>query len=283
MTADTTPSHATRQAAELFTLPLGRASHPASGNRPGQSTGSSIDFQDHRSYLPGDDPRHIDWSAYARTGHYFMKLYRAEVRPMVDLVVDSSASMTFPADKAVRSAELLAFCVEASLRAGASLRVHAVGAGGVSPIVHEDALRGFPKCAPCGSAPDLEAVPWRAGSLRVWLSDLLYPRSPVPVIGRLLAGNGSGVILAPHSPHESSPDWLGNIELVDSESRARAHHHFREHDMARYQDAYARHFASWSAESRKWAVPLGRVPSSGPLVTALTAHALPVGAVVFAR
>ncbi|MFN9663179.1 MAG: DUF58 domain-containing protein, partial [Akkermansiaceae bacterium] len=26
-----------------------------------------MDFQDHRSYSPGDDPRHINWQAYART------------------------------------------------------------------------------------------------------------------------------------------------------------------------------------------------------------------------
>ena len=40
----------------------------------GAGTGSSLDFQDHRTYVPGDDPRHINWQAYARTGHYTMKL-----------------------------------------------------------------------------------------------------------------------------------------------------------------------------------------------------------------
>ncbi|MEJ6642028.1 MAG: DUF58 domain-containing protein [Akkermansiaceae bacterium] len=38
--------------------------------------GSALYFQDHRAYSPGDDPRHINWQAYARTGQYTMKLYR---------------------------------------------------------------------------------------------------------------------------------------------------------------------------------------------------------------
>ena len=47
--------------------------------------GSALYFQDHRAYSPGDDPRHINWQAYARTGQYTMKLYREEFRPVVHL------------------------------------------------------------------------------------------------------------------------------------------------------------------------------------------------------
>jgi hypothetical protein len=276
-------NHAARRAAELFTLPVGRGSHASTGNIPGRSTGSSIDFQDHRPYFPGDDPRHIDWAAYARSGHYYMKLYRAEVRALVDLAVDGSASMTFPGEKAARSGELLAFCVDAALRAGASVRVHAVSPSGTRPMENAEAMRGFPPGEPGGTPPDLETVPWRAGSLRIWLSDLLYPQPPSPTIGRMIAGNGSAVIFCPHASDESSPDWIGNLELVDTESHARANHYFRHRDLTEYQKAYSRHFAAWSAESRRWGVPLGRVPSTGSFVSALTVHALPVGAVFFVR
>lgn len=64
-----------------------------SGDFAGAGTGSSMDFQDHRNYVPGDDPRHINWQAYARTGQYTMKLYREEVRPVIDLICDVSPSM----------------------------------------------------------------------------------------------------------------------------------------------------------------------------------------------
>ena len=73
------------------------------GNWQGAGVGSSIDFQDHRPYLPGDDPRYIDWQAYARTGVYSMKLYREEVSPRVDVALDVSASMFFDDEKRQRA------------------------------------------------------------------------------------------------------------------------------------------------------------------------------------
>ncbi|NNM29809.1 MAG: DUF58 domain-containing protein, partial [Akkermansiaceae bacterium] len=108
--------------AEKLRLPLrSRVWKGQAGEFLGAGTGSSLDFQDHRSYVPGDDPRHINWQAYARTGHYSMKLYREEVRPVVDLVFDVSESMFFEPVKARRACELFYFLVESASRSGASL------------------------------------------------------------------------------------------------------------------------------------------------------------------
>ena len=93
----------------------------------GQGTGSSLDFQDQRPYVPGDDPRHINWQAYARNGSYTMKLYRQEVSPRVDLLLDVSPSMFLNEAKAQRVWELAYFAVESALQLGASLKVYAVG------------------------------------------------------------------------------------------------------------------------------------------------------------
>ena len=83
--------------AGLFRLPLRqRVWRGGSGDFMGRGTGSSLDFQDHRAYAPGDDPRHINWQAYARTGQYSMKLFREEVRPLIDIVLDVSPSMYYP-------------------------------------------------------------------------------------------------------------------------------------------------------------------------------------------
>ena len=82
------------------------------GGFMGQGTGSSLEFQDHRAYVPGDDPRQINWQAYARTGSYTMKVHREEVRPQVDVLLDASASMSAYPIKWQRTLELLAFSVE---------------------------------------------------------------------------------------------------------------------------------------------------------------------------
>src|SRR5262245_41532482 len=63
------------------------------GERLGSGTGSSLEFQDYRPYAPGDDLRHVDWAAYARSELLAIRLYREEVAPRIDLVLDVSRSM----------------------------------------------------------------------------------------------------------------------------------------------------------------------------------------------
>jgi uncharacterized protein (DUF58 family) len=56
-------------------------------------SGSSLDFMEHRDYMPGDDLRRLDWNVYARTDRLAVKLYREEVNPRMDMLIDGSASM----------------------------------------------------------------------------------------------------------------------------------------------------------------------------------------------
>jgi uncharacterized protein (DUF58 family) len=69
-------------------VPMGLA-----GSQVGHHAGSSLEFKEHREYMPGDDLRRIDWSAYARSDRLHVMLYREEVSPHVDLLLDGSASM----------------------------------------------------------------------------------------------------------------------------------------------------------------------------------------------
>ena len=63
------------------------------GDQLGRGTGASLEFQDRRSYVAGDDLRHLDWRAYARTDQLMLRLYREEILPHVEIVVDASRSM----------------------------------------------------------------------------------------------------------------------------------------------------------------------------------------------
>jgi uncharacterized protein (DUF58 family) len=57
--------------------------------------GSSVEFVEHRQYYPGDEIRHIDWRAYGKTGHYYVKEYEEETNLRAYLLVDCSGSMGF--------------------------------------------------------------------------------------------------------------------------------------------------------------------------------------------
>lgn len=57
--------------------------------------GSSVEFAEHRAYVPGDEIRHIDWRTFAKTDRYYLKQYDDETNLRGTLVLDASASMAF--------------------------------------------------------------------------------------------------------------------------------------------------------------------------------------------
>lgn len=63
------------------------------GERRSKRRGRSVEFDDFRNYVPGDDLRHIDWNVYARLERLFIKLFREEEDLSLHIVVDSSPSM----------------------------------------------------------------------------------------------------------------------------------------------------------------------------------------------
>ncbi len=57
--------------------------------------GFSVEFVQHREYVPGDDVRHIDWKSYARTERYTVKQYEQETNFAGHLLLDASRSMAY--------------------------------------------------------------------------------------------------------------------------------------------------------------------------------------------
>lgn len=57
--------------------------------------GFSQEFAEYRDYVPGDDPRFVDWNAYARTGRPYVKRFEGETNTRLMLMLDVSASMGF--------------------------------------------------------------------------------------------------------------------------------------------------------------------------------------------
>src|SRR6188474_2957435 len=57
--------------------------------------GASVDFAEHRGYVPGDDVRRIDWKLWARTDRYYVKEYEAESNSNFSVLLDVSKSMNY--------------------------------------------------------------------------------------------------------------------------------------------------------------------------------------------
>jgi uncharacterized protein (DUF58 family) len=57
--------------------------------------GFSVEFSEHRKYVPGDDLKDLDWNIYAKTDKYYLKKFEAETNLTGYLVMDLSASMAY--------------------------------------------------------------------------------------------------------------------------------------------------------------------------------------------
>ena len=75
--------------------------------------GASMDFAEHRAYMPGDDLRRIDWRLFGRSDRYFVKEFEADTNTNLLLLLDTSASMGFGsgAISKLQYAKYLASCL----------------------------------------------------------------------------------------------------------------------------------------------------------------------------
>ncbi len=84
-----------------------------SGKNKSNRHGFSVEFVEHREYVPGDDLRHLDWKVLGRLDRYYIKRYEEETNITAFLLIDSSRSMHYG------SKEITKF--EAAATAGAGL------------------------------------------------------------------------------------------------------------------------------------------------------------------
>jgi uncharacterized protein (DUF58 family) len=67
------------------------------GDHKSPYKGFSVEFVQHREYVPGDDIRHIDWKSYGRSERYTIKQYEQETNYIAHVLVDNSNSMRYGA------------------------------------------------------------------------------------------------------------------------------------------------------------------------------------------
>jgi uncharacterized protein (DUF58 family) len=63
--------------------------------------GFSVEFAQHRQYMPGDPIRHLDWKIFGRTDRYYIKQYEEETNLKSTIMLDTSSSMGFASEGAM--------------------------------------------------------------------------------------------------------------------------------------------------------------------------------------
>jgi len=86
-----------------------------SGMHESPYKGSSVEFAEHREYVPGDDIRKIDWKVYGKSDRFYIKEYEEETNLKCYVVVDTSKSMAYAAPGQVSKLEYSKYAAAAIL------------------------------------------------------------------------------------------------------------------------------------------------------------------------
>jgi len=74
------------------------------GNHKSPFRGFSVEFTQHREYVPGDDLRHLDWKVLGKSDRYYIKQYEQETNFICHILVDGSESMKYGSGKVTKLA-----------------------------------------------------------------------------------------------------------------------------------------------------------------------------------
>ena len=189
------------------------------GERLGAETGSSLEFQDYRPYAPGDDLRHVDWAAYARSELLAVRLYREEVAPRIDLVLDISRSMAVTEQKLRAYGELAGVLACACASTIADSRIITTSAVPPQPLHVPEDIERFLACDARLSALEEAHLPFRRRSLRVVVSDFLFPHDADALVSRLARDSALLALVQLTLREEAEPVAEDGCRLVDVEGR----------------------------------------------------------------
>jgi len=224
-----------------------RAKSSSRGERRSRARGQSVEFADHRSYVPGDDFRYLDWNLYGRLDRLFLKLYEEERELPVRIFLDASESMTFGEPRKFDFARQVAAAVGYVALSGFD-RVSVIPFPDLANGATMEPATRMQEMAARGGLRSVRgkksAIPFfqnlsalsagGAANLNV-LSDFLDPAGYEAGLTALV-GRGFQVDLVQIlAPEEIAPTTFGDLRLVDSETGGMQEVTFGRYRLKTYQ------------------------------------------------
>lgn len=108
--------------------------------------GFSIEFAEHREYVPGDDLRYVDWKVYGKSDRIYLKQYDEETNFTCQFLVDTSESMNYKSAEGKWSKAEYAKLIAAAL---SYLVIHQQDSAGL--VTFDTAIKNFIRPASTGA------------------------------------------------------------------------------------------------------------------------------------
>lgn len=255
-----------------------------SGEWRGAGLGPAPEFDTHRPYELGDDPRSIDWNVYARLERLLLKVSIREDESPVCLLLDASDSMRATPEKALLAARCAAAFAWLGLLAGRPL---VVGAFAGRLLGLRGPLRGpgaYPEVArflvrpPRGRTTRLGAgLQGLAGAigghrLVVVISDLLEEAEVTQELFRLRSNRAEVHVVQVLDDAEIEPQLSGEVVAVDAEGGGTLRLHAGGDLREELHGAIRDHLDRLAAACRDLGVPHVLLRTGQPFEAALLAH-----------
>jgi uncharacterized protein (DUF58 family) len=254
-----------RRLEQFQLLAAHRSKSSAKGERRSKARGQSVEFADFRSYVAGDDFRHLDWNLYGRLDKLFLKLYEEERELPVRIFLDASESMTFGAPPKFDFARQVAAAVGYVALCGfdrvtvhifpepdpaapntdaAALSAEMAARGGLRSVRgRKSSLPFFQNLSQLTArgAADLNeglrrgALSSRQTGVAVVLSDFLDPAGYETGLNALVARGFQVNAVQILAPEELNPGTYGDLRLVDSETGMTQEVTFGKYRLKAYQ------------------------------------------------
>jgi len=236
---------------------LGRTPQGTAGSQLARSAGESMEFMEHRDYQPGDDLRRMNWSAFGRSDKLIVKVFRQEVSPHFDLVIDGSKSMALEGTTKLRAtAGIAAALAVTAENSGYSRRVyrtengcHPVPGGSERPSAWQG-LRFDSELNPAESFRTQLPI-LRPHGVRVIVSDFLWLGNPMDILKPLSDRAAAAVVIQILAKVDADPIELGNHRLVDCETGESMELFVDSVGRDRYLKNLARHQQEWRLACRQ--------------------------------
>jgi hypothetical protein len=260
-----------RRLEQFQLLAARRAKSSAKGERRSRARGQSVEFADHRSYVPGDDFRYLDWNLFGRLDKLFLKLYEEERELPVRIFLDASESMTFGEPRKFDFARQVAAAIgyvalcgfdrvsvipfpnaegrmkneetSASAQSAIGNRQSAIEGSLRSVRGKKSSMQFFQNLNALTAAGGAElnealkrgALEARHTGLAIVLSDFLDPAGYESGLTALVGRGFQVNVVQILAPEELAPTTFGDLRLVDSESGGLQEVTFGRYRMKAYQ------------------------------------------------
>jgi len=238
------------------------------GDARAASVGSSMELHDFRTYHPGDDLRHVDWNAVARTGELVVRVRQDEVSPRVEVVLDATASMAVSAEKSARAKEVALWVCELA-RHGGCEPVLLIAGREVQRVPGAAARAALSQLRADGREPFDAALarlpPFQACGLRVVVSDFFVEAAPGALAERFARHAAGCALLQVVDAEDLDPSGGGGARLTDAETGEVLERLLTPDVLQAYRERCSAHVSAWQAAARRVSASWTQVPAAEPL------------------